>query len=483
MRIRPFALVALASLTPTVAAQCSLTHTPLGGFAGTGYMFTDSVWFDPDGVGPQAPRLVCTAINTNHGSPSGPTALAIAAFDEGTATWSTFGSGIVQGYAQHLAAMPNGELIVGGQFTVIDGLAVNNLARWTGSAFAPLGNGIASRIDAMQVAPNGDLVVLAATSVQRWNGTQWSAVGSLPSAHQHLAIAANGDLVVGNGAGFLRWDGSNWVAYAPGMSSVKNLAFMPNGDLFAAGHLAGGPQFLHSVFAVWDGAAWTPLGQPWGAPFTGGFISDILFLPNGDPVVSGGFLFLSSGGLIVPPVYGTIRWNGTSWQSLLSGADVRTATFTPNGLFAANPSVLNRVETTCPATVVAAGNGCSSSGGANVLAVEEPAWLGGTFRSRGHGLPANALAAAAYGFAPLVLPLSLVFAEAQPGCNLLITPDIVQFSLVAGGQATSVMPLPSNPAVLGGVFHHQLNLYEFDAGGTLVSVTASNALTATVGSF
>lgn len=478
MRILLLACVVLAGSAVVAPAQCNLTSTALGGFASTSFVFTDSVLYDPDGTGPQAPRLVCTAVNTN--SPTGnPLALGVAAFDEATATWSPLGTGVVQGQALHLAVLPNGELIVGGQLSSIDGVAVNHIARWNGSTWSPLGNGVPGYVRSMKVAPNGDLVVHAGT-VERWNGSTWTSLGAV--ALGKLAFAANGDILVGTGAGIVRWDGSAWVAHAPGMDAVHNLATMPNGNLFGAGHLVGQP-FDNLHFAEWNGSSWTPLGPAWGFPFGMTAISDILFLPNGDPVACGQYMFLPISPLTAN--VGLYRWNGATWSAFsTTSASPRTATFTPTGkLFVAFSFGLEVHQTTCPAPVVAAGNGCPGSGGANALVVEDRAWLGGTFRSRGYELPQLAIAAVVYGFAPLTLPLSAVFAQAQPGCDLLVTPDVVGLSLVAGGQVVSTMPIPSNPAVLGAVFLHQLNLYEFDVGGTLVSVTTSNALTCSVGSW
>ncbi|MBL9078406.1 MAG: hypothetical protein JNL08_12925 [Planctomycetes bacterium] len=452
--------------------------TSHGGFAGTNFGFTDTAMFDPDGTGPQVPRLVCTAVDANAG-PGGPNALGIATFDAATGTWSPLGSGIVQGAARHLVVLPTGELVVGGAFSAIGGVACTNIARWTGATFAPLGSGPGGSVSAMDVAPNGDLVAIAGSSVQRWDGSTWTSVGIVPANVSQLAFAANGDIVASHQGGFVRWNGSSWAPYAPGMTSVRNLATMPNGDLLAAGQLAGQPLGnLH--FAVWNGTGWTALGASWNFTLGLSEIRDFLFLPNGDPVAVGQYMFQPFAEHI-----GVHRWDGAAWTAFSTTAGPgRSATFTPEGrLYVASAATLVSHQTTCPAQLLAAGNGCPGSGGANRLEVEERAWLGGTFRSRGHELPALAFAAAAYGFATLTVPLSIVFPQAPSGCDLLVTPDILQLVLVAGGQATSTMPIQPLVALLGTVFHHQIVPFEFDAGGALVSVTASNAVTASVGSF
>lgn len=471
-------IAAVAALTAIASAQCGFVTTNHGGFAGTNFGFSDTALFDPDGIGPQLPRLVCTAVDGLAG-PGGANALGIASYDEATGAWSPLGTGVVQGSARHLAVLPSGELVVGGAFTSVGGVACANVARWTGTTFAPLGGGPGGSVTAMKAAPNGDVVAIAGSSVRRWDGSAWTTVGTVPASTNHLAFAANGDLLVSHGDGILRWDGSNWLPHAPGMTTVRNLATMPNGDLLAAGRLATQP-IGNMHFAVWNGTGWTTLGGSWNFTLGQSSIDDLLFLPNGDPVAVGQYMFQP-----FTENLGLHRWNGTAWTAFSSsGGSVRGATFTPSGrLYVTFGGNLVSHRTTCPAQLTAAGNGCPGSGGANHLEVTQRAWLGGTFRSRGRQLPAAAFVAATYGFTTLTLPLSNVFLEAPPGCDLHVMPDLLDLILATNGQATSTLPIPALTALLGSVLHHQLVPFESDLAGTLVSVTASNAVTATVGSF
>ncbi len=78
-----------------------------------------------------------------------------------------------------------GELIVAGAFTEIAGVAAQNIARYDGSAWHPLGDGVNDVVCDLQVY-NGDLVAagvltsaggVAARRIARWNGTTWRSLG------------------------------------------------------------------------------------------------------------------------------------------------------------------------------------------------------------------------------------------------------------------------------------------------------------------
>lgn len=170
----------------------------------------------------------------------------------------------------------------------------------------------------------------------------------------------------------------------------------------------------------------------------------------------------------------------------LSNHGVRTATVLPEGELLVGGGFigqLQRYPTTCPAQVAPAGSGCPSSGGANDLVVETLPWIGGTFRARGTGLPALALVSQVYGFSPTSIPLASILPQGVPGCDLLVSPDFVQFSVANAGSVTTAVALPNDPAIVGANFYHQLNLFEVDAALNFVAITASNALALTVGSF
>lgn len=93
-----------------------------------------------------------------------------------------------------LAVMPNGDLIAGGSFTAAGGGAANCIARWDGSAWAPVGTGLTrfaagfplASVAALAVLPNGDLIAggsftaadgVFVNRIARWNGSLWLPLG------------------------------------------------------------------------------------------------------------------------------------------------------------------------------------------------------------------------------------------------------------------------------------------------------------------
>ncbi|MBL8751264.1 MAG: hypothetical protein JNK78_19055 [Planctomycetes bacterium] len=80
------------------------------------------------------------------------------------------------------------------------------------------------------------------------------------------------------------------------------------------------------------------------------------------------------------------------------------------------------------------------------------------------------------------LPLSLVFPQALPGCDLHVGPDILGVVLPSGGVGQHQFFLPNSPPLVGVTFHHQWLPIETDITGAWIAVTVTNALQVTVGS-
>ena len=81
------------------------------------------------------------------------------------------------------------------------------------------------------------------------------------------------------------------------------------------------------------------------------------------------------------------------------------------------------------------------------------------------------------------VPLSLAFAQAGPGCDLFVAPDILGVLVTTTGTATSQFVLPNTPPLVGVTFFHQMVPIELDAFGAWIAVTATNALQLTAGQF
>ena len=213
-------------------------------------------------------------------------------------------------------------------------------------------------------------------------------------------------------------------------------------------------------------------------------------LPNGDLVAGG--QFGTAGGVSANYI---ARWNGTSWSALSSGMNsyVSALTTLPNGDLVAGgnftpaggvaSACVAQLTTTCHATVVSYGAGCTGSGGPNVLAATSLPWIGSTFRSVATGMPTPALALGVLGFSTTSIPMPSILPQGVPGCTLLVSPDRLDVYLPAAGIVQTQFVIPNTVALVGVVLHQQVVPLELSGTGDITALTGTNALTLTIGSF
>ncbi|MCA3006014.1 MAG: hypothetical protein LW650_14250 [Planctomycetaceae bacterium] len=354
-----------------------------------------------------------------------------------------------------LAVLPNGDLIVGGRFGFASGVSVNNIVRWDGSAYTPLGTvaGFGSRGEVfdIEVLPNGDILAgcgpnfTQSANVFRFNGTSWAPLGS--GANQSisgLAVLPNGDLVAGGdftmidgvpASRIARWNGSSWASLGPGANAgVRALTMLSNGDLIATGSFTIIGDVTVNRIARWNGSSWTTLGSG-----INGDINALAVLPGGDVVAGGSFV--TAGGTSVNRI---ARWNGWSWAPLGPGmnGEVRALTLLPNADLVAGGSFA--IAGGVPAGRIARWNGSSweplgsgTNGEVRALAVLPNGDLiaGGQFTTAG-GVVANHIARWD----------GSVWAPLGSGLNNAVSALIVLPGghLIAGGSFTSAGGVTAN---------------------------------------
>ena len=203
----------------------------------------------------------------------------------------------------------NGDLIAGGHFSLAGGSPVGRIARWDGSSWHALAEGVDGQ--RMYADTRGDTIVF--------------------DPHVLALAVYDGDLIAGGSfttAGgqeahsVARWDGSDWYPLGPGMSqsiiiyeAAQYYTFPPlvttlavfDGDLVAGGIFRKVGETTTNFVSRWDGATWSPLNSG----LIGGMPPRLLSLK-----ASGNTLF--AGGDFQAADYefcGRIaRWNGSQWQ-------------------------------------------------------------------------------------------------------------------------------------------------------------------------
>ena len=207
------------------------------------------------------------------------------------ADWVSMNSGIpgTNGAVSALAVdAASGTLYIGGGFTHAGAVEAHGVAKWDGSAWSALGEGLEYGPSALAVA--GGYVYAAGgfkfaegrpvAGIARWNGTQWEPVGAGLGGICYTLVAKGESIYAGGWFGtaggipavnIARWNGTYWSALGSGVGndfgSVDALAFMGE-DLYVGGDFSTAGGTTAGYIAKWNGTTWSGVGGGVARPVT-----------------------------------------------------------------------------------------------------------------------------------------------------------------------------------------------------------------------
>jgi hypothetical protein len=289
-------------------------------------------------------------------------------------------------------------LYASGEFTTAGGVPAHGIAKWNGSSWSSLPGSdavipscmTAWSLCAMQTGGGHILCVgiqgyctgPSASRVLAWDGTNWWSLGELIGAH----VSVDAMSVVDDGSGpalyvggiftaidsvaahnIAKWNGTNWSALGTGMTEefgyVGALAAYDDGAgtaIYAGGAFTIAGHASASYIAKWIGGSWSPVGGGMD-----GTVSSLLVFDDGSgPSLYAGGAFTHAGGN--PAAY-VARWNGAGWSALdghLDGSVSALASFDDGtdasaDLYAGGSFAASGVQ---PLGHVAEWHGCSTTG-------------------------------------------------------------------------------------------------------------------------
>lgn len=209
----------------------------------------------------------------------------------------------------------------------------NSFRQWQPLTTTPVFN---DAVFDMVEDPNGDLFfvgdfsngasIAEADRVIRWDGNEWSALGSDGAGDGALqgsfivssVVDSSGRLFVGGvlelnseieTQGVAMWDGTSWTGLGSFSGTVWTLALDSSGNLLAAGDFNEVDGHATSSIVRWNGTTWSSL-----APTPAGIVIWGIARDESDIYVVGDFE--NMGGLPAADV--VARWDGSNWHALIS---------------------------------------------------------------------------------------------------------------------------------------------------------------------
>jgi hypothetical protein len=271
--------------------------------------------------------------------------------------WSYVTSGPSSALLATLLGFDDGSgpaLYVGGTFSNISGVPMNNIARWDGASWSALGAGTDGAVQALGAFDDGSGPALyaggsftaagglPAANIAKWNGSSWSPLGAGVSgtpvnavlalcsyAGPGPALYAGGSFTIAEAtpvSRIARWDGASWSPPSLGGAgtngAVNSLVAFDDGSgeaLYAGGTFTAAGEISATRIAKWDGTSWSPLGSGIVGGGAGTAVNALaVFDDGGGPALYAGGYFMSAGGV---PAANLARWNGSSWSALGAGLD------------------------------------------------------------------------------------------------------------------------------------------------------------------
>lgn len=203
------------------------------------------------------------------------------------ANWSALGDGT--DFPVSSIAIDGQDMYACGVFGKAGGISVNGIARWDGSSWSALGGGITSpqlglyNANAVAVDVNHQLYLggnfksidgVSANNIAKWNGSAWSSLGDGLNSFVNV-IATDGDKVYAGGSFTLAggnpasrlamWDGSTgtWSEIGGGVNSTVFDIVVQDGDLYIAGNFTEAGGMEANRVAKWNSSTntWSTFGS------------------------------------------------------------------------------------------------------------------------------------------------------------------------------------------------------------------------------
>ncbi len=239
--------------------------------------------------------------------------------------WFALGEGIKgigNSRVNAIAANHRGDIYVGGQLLFSGNVDMGNIAKWDGSQWSALANGVNDVVNSL-VANGNDIYVtgdftmaggIAANKIAKWDDQKWSSLGEgLHNFAKVYSIAIMDDEVyvagqlseMGNPSmgvsNFAKWDGQRWSEFAVPVKGRVNAITADQGTLYIAGYDLQYGGVSIAFCSKWDGQNWSALGSPQ------------MLGPNAI-VVKGKEIYLA--GVLNRDWAGVLKWNGEQWVNL-----------------------------------------------------------------------------------------------------------------------------------------------------------------------
>ena len=243
-------------------------------------------------------------------------------------SWNALGSGITG--KVNASIVFSGQLVAGGEFTSPAG----NVAVWNGSSWQTLGTGLNGVVYGFTIFNNQLIAVGAFTNggnnVSRWNGSTWSGLGLGTNDTVYTAAVYQSLLRIGgkfstaggiNCSRLAGWNGTQWTAMGSpnGTNNTVYALTTFNSELILAGDFtsAGNLVSVNRIARYRTDGTYAALG-------TGIDNNKVLSLAVYQSQLYAGGNFTSIGGVTVNNL---ARWNGSNWNTVLSGTNGAVSCF------------------------------------------------------------------------------------------------------------------------------------------------------------
>ena len=278
--------------------------------------------------------------------------------------WRTVGAGVEAANPQTpvfigALSVHGDALYVGGQFARAGNLAASGIARWNGTQWSPVGDGMASGSVRELASFDGALIAGGDFELQqgadtirrlaRWNGQAWARVGSragdtvdapvralFPTDH---LLYAGGNFTQIDGlpsASVARWNTREWQALdrlpPTGIVGYTETLALSADALYVGGQFSAAGGVPARSIARWNGSSWAALRGP-GGEGVNSLVTAIAVSASG--IYVGGY-FTEAAGIAANHI---ARWDGSRWHTLGEGihngvdGPVHTIQVTADGVY------------------------------------------------------------------------------------------------------------------------------------------------------